>query len=365
MMRGLFGSMLDKDVFRDEAVLYPEFLPEVLPHREDEIHAVADCLKPLMKKSRPLPVFMHGPPGVGKTAVARFILKEIKEDGISGVYVNCWQHNSRHAILTQVSYGLGAFAPRRGTSTDEIYGKFLEGLKKTSRGVVIVLDEIDRILSEESSSVLYDILRNPENQFVGVILISNDPYVLRKVDDRTRSSLNCEEVEFASYTPKELEDILRERAAIAFLPGAVGSGVLPALAHFAHANGGDVRIGIENLLRAGRLAENTGTGKLTMAEVKKVVSRAPASRFGEKLKSLDPPNKQLLLLVGDAEGILSGQLLKKLNSTSPVAPRTFRKYVSELERLGLIKTKVTGKGQKGKSRIISLAFDAKLLEELK
>lgn len=359
MKRGIFAEA-GASVFRDESVLYPEFLPEVLPHRENQIHAIADCLKPLLKKSRPTPVFLHGPPGVGKTAVARFILRELKEEGVNGVYVNCWQHDSRHAILTQVTYSLGSFAPRRGTSTDEIYAKFLEGLKKNSP-VVLVLDELDRMLANEGSSVLYDILRNGEQ--LGLILISNDSYALRQLDDRTRSSLSCEDAGFSAYTPKEMEDVLKERVEVAFVPRTVGPGVLSALAHFACANGSDVRIGLETLLRAGRLAENSGKGKLTMIEVNKVISQHSGVRFKEKIKSLDAPKKQLLEEVAKVPGLLSGELLTKLNATAPLAPRTLRKYVAELERLGLVKAQLTGKGQKGKSRTLSLTFDPKLLNE--
>lgn len=359
----LFGQQHDdtsseRSIFIDESVLYPEHLPEVLPHREGQIEFLAECIRPVTSGLRPTNVFMHGPPGIGKTAVARFVIRELKENtNVLGLYVNCWHYNSRHSVLSQLALHMGSFAQRRGTATDEVYDKFAEGWKKSTRNAVIILDEADKLLlREDGPMTIYDLVRREGPAQLGLILISNDEYALRKLDARTMSSLNSTDVGFPKYTFDELKSIFEERVKYAFIPGVVDPAVVPAISRFVANNGSDVRLGLECLLRGGQAADRKGN-RFPADMLPGVFLKVRNSVGGEVLKGLTGEQKKIVDEIRKADGksLCTGELFESYSkSGGDAAPRTFRKHISELEALGVITTELTGKGVRGKSRVIKL-----------
>lgn len=361
-------------IFKEERALYPEFLPQKLIHRESEVEFLVDCIRPILTRSKPGNVFVYGPPGVGKTVVTKTILEELKENSdVVSVYINCWQQDTRHAILTQLSYQLGSFAPRRGTATDEVYEKFLEGARKNKRDILVVLDEIDKLLIKDGSQALYDILRLDVPEVVtGIILISNDPYALRRLDERTKSSLAPREIEFKTYGFEEIKDILEARAKLAFVPDSLEKGTLSAIARFVVDSGGDIRQGLDCLLKAGQYADSF-SNKITPAHVKKQVLNVQNVKLRKMLQGMSDEHKLLLHTIAESTteetGIMTGKLFKAYQARGgSMASRTFRKYITDLQDLGFLKTRLTGMGTRGKSRNISLKFEKdavlKLIGEL-
>jgi len=78
----LFKDMLKsgESLFINELALDYSFLPKLLPFRENEQHYLAQCIAPLLQGRIGKTLLIHGPPGVGNTAAARFVLKEVEED---------------------------------------------------------------------------------------------------------------------------------------------------------------------------------------------------------------------------------------------------------------------------------------------
>lgn len=368
-MRGkLFNKSATEPVLKDESLLYPEHLPEMLPHREGELQEIASATKPILNGKKPQNLFLFGPPGVGKTASSRFVLRELKEStDVVTVYLNCWKHNTRHAVLTQLCYKLGTFAPRRGTATDEIFEKFTEILKKRNSKVMLVLDEIDRLLIRDGSRVIYDLVRPGDNMKsqIGLVLISNDKYALRRLDDRTRSSLNEREIGFVPYNYNELKDIYSERMKAAFVSGMLTHDAVSAVSRFVAENGGDVRLGLDCLLRAGQNAD----GKIDVAKMRPYLVSAKNIRLQERLKGLPQTHLELMraiaILTKAGESTISGDVFSKYVEVSgQSSERTYRKYLSEIEDLGLVSTESTGAGFRGRSRVINLRAPAELVLKL-
>ncbi|MFH8108773.1 MAG: AAA family ATPase, partial [Candidatus Aenigmatarchaeota archaeon] len=264
--------MIESKVFKNEEVLSPEYLPETLPHREEQVRHLAENLLPAANKRIPQNTFIFGPPGTGKTASAKFVFREFENySGIKTVYINCWDYKTIVAILSKISLELGGFVQRRGMSKDEILERAIEVCNKLDKGLIICLDEVDQLVFHDKSA-LYDLVRL--NQYlklpVGLVFISNNPFVFVNVDPRVRSSLNIEEMEFKPYSLLEMKDILEERAKVAFF--SFESGVVLLAANHAVQNGGDVRVGLECLLRAGRFAEKEGEKKVKVLHMKMVLS---------------------------------------------------------------------------------------------
>ena len=92
-----FSQFLEnKSLFkRDRNILRPSYVPDRLPHRETEIHNLASILSNALKGERPSNILIFGKTGTGKTAVVKYLEKELKKAidqtraKVDYVYINC------------------------------------------------------------------------------------------------------------------------------------------------------------------------------------------------------------------------------------------------------------------------------------
>ena len=59
----------------------PTYIPETLPHRGKEINELASVLVTALRGETPSNVFIYGKTGTGKTAVTKFVGKELLKKG--------------------------------------------------------------------------------------------------------------------------------------------------------------------------------------------------------------------------------------------------------------------------------------------
>ena len=317
-------------VFKREEVLYPEYLPLNLPHREGQIKLISENLSLLLKNSKPMNIFIYGPPGVGKTAVAKFVLREFeKYSGIKNIYINCWQYNTTFAVLSEIGITIGAFVSRRGWAKDEIFSRIVQKMENDRINLIIVLDEVDQLIKNDSS-VLYDLLRieNYTKQKIGLIFISNDKYAIRDVEERIKSSLNLEEIEFRPYSFLEMKDIVEERMKEAFVSYEEG---ISALVAAKAAEKGDVRVALEILLKAGRIAKD----KLRVEDVKKVIKEEINPKSNEIIKVLSEDEKRILELIDKPK--TTKEIFEELKKNKNISKTEFYRALNKMIRKGLIK----------------------------
>ena len=93
---GLFNNILkdEESLFTNELALDFDYLPEIIPHRENEQQYIATCIKPLFQERNGKNLIITGKPGIGKTAAIRFIFQELEKetDNIIPIYINCWKN---------------------------------------------------------------------------------------------------------------------------------------------------------------------------------------------------------------------------------------------------------------------------------
>ena len=334
-------------IFRDESVLRPDFLPDEMPGRERQMRELASFLQPAMRNQAPSSVLMVGAPGLGKTTMAKLVLKQLSEVSKRAlpVYINCWETSTRFGILNELVTALGDMMPRRGIAADELVARLKEiGRREQCPLPIIVLDEADRLLasSTREDQVLYDLSRSSEVLGLpcAVIGITNDIELPMKLDARVRSSLSNHVIQFAPYTPTELKSILAERAKIAFAPNALDSEVIPLCAAVGAKAGGDARISLYLLWAAARAADSAGAAKVGLAHVRAMQASAleaaaiPASRKMDDLDEMDAKLVQLISKAGDS-GLSSGEMYSKLKADEG-EQRTLRNRLARLEKGGLI-----------------------------
>ncbi len=346
-MGNIFSEIDGSRIFKNEEVLLPDHLPDILPHRDGQIKLLADNLLPAAKGRKPQNTFIFGPPGIGKTHVAKYVFREFEEfsERVKTVYVNCWDFKTAVAILSQIISELGFLVQRRGWAKDEIIERFREAMGKVKKNLIVCLDEVDQIEQE----ALYDLLRI--NQYVknqvGLVFISNNVHAFSNLEPRIQSSLNLEEIEFKAYSIKEMKDILDERAKHAFV--SVGPGVVVLCASHALQKGGDVRVGLECLLKAGRSAEKDSANQVKVEHVKRILESVKDAKPEILKNNLNWIEKDILKCMKKGKTYTSGELYELYCESVEkcVSDRKFRDCINHLALIGLVevseKTGIHGK----------------------
>lgn len=336
-------------VFRNESVLSPDFLPEMLPFRETQIKQVAANIEPAAHGKKGQNTFIFGSPGIGKTATVRYVFRQMEEEypAVKTIYINCWDFNTSIAVMSKITNDLGMFVPRRGLGKDEINERFVEAISKSKKGIVVCLDEVDQLISKEHGA-LYSLLR--VGQYTGkdltLVLISNDPHVFSSLESRVMSSLNSDDVEFRPYDINEMKNILSERSKAAF--NSVDSAAILLAANQAVNMGGDVRIGLQCLQKAGRIAEKSGAAKLLASHLKDTIKEVKNPR-SQIIKGKIGENEKAIVDIVNKTGEMSfTELYEKYSSKveKPVSMRMVQDYVKHLAAAKMIRMserKVEGK----------------------
>jgi len=348
----------ESKIFKNELALSTEYLPEILPHRENQIKVLADNLDPAAHGRKPQNTFVFGAPGIGKTATTKFVFKEFEDTypNVKTIYINCWDYKTIVSVLTKIGIDLEAFVQRRGVGKDEILERIIEVCKKSNKGIIICLDEIDQLIFNEPES-LYDLLRI--NQYlsnpIGLVFISNNPNVFFNLEPRIESSLDIEGIEFRAYSLMEMKDILHHRATQAFI-SFENTAILLAASH-AITKGGDVRVGLEILMKAGRFAEENGSEKVTVDCVKSILSTVKPVK-PEILKERVPYDEKIILEILDQQKrkqMFTGDLYKAYSEKigDPVSERRFRDFIGHLAQINLIQITERKRGVKGKKRLVT------------
>lgn len=355
-------------IFKDERVLSPDFIPEMLPHRDSQINSLVYALKPLVEGGKANNVFVFGPPGAGKTATLKYVVNQLKEFSarVRPVYLNCYGYNTRQSVLSELTRIVERPVPARGMSTSELYQKVLEGLKFANFVPVLVFDEFDQLMENDGNELMYDILRIPENGRVGVpvILISNDTSIPSRLDARVRSSFSHETVEFNPYSPSQLKDIIRERAALALVPNALSTEALHLIAGHASKRGGDCRVAIETLRKAARNAERSNASQISEEHVRAAFEDTETHAVQKSIPYLSDSHKMVLkgLFLLGGKNVPSHDLYVKLASQGfGLSDRRIRELLVELEKRKAVTTSTDVSGR-GRTKRITVNFSEQVME---
>jgi ORC complex protein Cdc6/Orc1 len=265
----ILSSIGKGKVFKARELLLPDYVPETLPHRENQIRKLVEILSPLVRSERPSNIFIYGLTGTGKTAVTKFVLKNLHKrfpSNFTYVYVNTRQSDTPYRILADILESLNSKVPFTGLSTAELFRRLLKKLNDIDSIVVIVLDEIDAMVKKHGDDILYRFTRaNNElgKSLISLIGITNDVRFIETLDPRVKSSLSEEELVFPPYNAEELEDILKQRAKFAIYEEAINDDVIRLCAALAARDHGDARRALDLLRVAGEIAEREGKDKIT------------------------------------------------------------------------------------------------------
>lgn len=383
-----FKNFLDSEpLFKNKKALQSNYTPKDVPYRDQQIQALASILAPSLRMEKPSNLFVYGKTGTGKTLsikhVANQILKVSKEQNISLdiVYINCKLKrvaDTEYRIMAEISRAFGEDVPATGLPTDEIYKVFIRNIDKEKKLIILILDEIDQLINKIGDEILYNLTRlNSElkNSEISIIGISNSLVFTDHLDPRVKSSLSEEELVFPPYDAMQLQQILKQRADVAFKESSLDEGVIEKCAAYAAREHGDARRALELLRVAGELAERGGNKQVMVNHIDEAEEKIERDRVLDVV-STQPKQHQLTLFSiinicqNNKKAIFTGDIYdfymnscKKIG-LNPLTQRRVSDIIGELDMLGMINVKVISKGRYGRTREIGLMIPDEILPKI-
>jgi cell division control protein 6 len=371
-------------IFKDREVLRHDYLPDRLPHREEQIRQLGETVAPVLKGARGSNVFIYGKTGTGKTAVTKYVLSHLEVKAkefnapVKFCYVNCRMVGSEYRVFASLCQNMGFPIPFTGLSIGEVFDRFRAGLDSTKIALIIILDEIDALIKARGDNLLYELTRINEtlcNSKASLIGISNDLRLKEFLDSRVFSSLSEEEIVFSPYDAGELRNILLERAESAFYSDALSDGALSICAALAAAEHGDARRALDLLRVAGEVAERKGATVIVEEHVREAEKHIEHNRVNEALKNLTLHSKIVVLSIhhlreAEVNHAITGEIYEVYNEVcgesgvTPLSQRRVSTLVNELDSMGLLNAKVVSMGRYGRTKKIRLEITRTLIRDV-
>jgi cell division control protein 6 len=368
-------------LFKDREVLRHDYLPDRLPHRENQIRLLGAAVAPVLKDARCSNIFIYGKTGTGKTAVTKYVLSHLeakaKEYGASVrfCYVNCRMTSSEYRIFASLSQSVGLAIPFTGLSVGEVFDRFRSSLDVSRTLFIVVLDEIDALIKDRGDHILYELTRINETlrkSRVSIIGISNDLRLKEFLDPRVFSSLSEEEMIFRPYDASELHNILFERSKISFREDTLSEAALNVCSALAAAEHGDARRALDLLRVAGEVAERQGANLVTDEHVREAEKHIEHNRIVDALSNLTLHSKLVLLSVYhlNKSSATTGEIYDVYNELCGelgiglLTQRRLGTLINELDAMGLLNAKVVSMGRYGRTKKIRLEIARTLIKDV-
>lgn len=369
-----------QNVFKDEAKLDINYVPQRLPHRDGELRLLMEFFDFMLhfpgKMSQR--VLIVGEVGTGKTALSqRFGVDMTREAGNRGtnlhyIHVNCREyHGSFFLILQHAITVFHPNFPKRGYSAEELLTFLMQILDEENTYAILTLDEFDSLVLTEGSDAVYQLTRSQEvrqnkPQRLSLVCILRDISAIGQLDASTRSTLQSNIINLAKYSKRQLIDILNERVIIAFKPLAVPEETIDTIAELAYSENGNARFGIELLWRAGKYANAENFDSVSAESVRKAISSIVPATKKSDLAYLNLHEKLFLLglarlfkdghkahvSLAEAEQIY--MVACEEFNTEPHSHTQLWKYLHTLSGAGIVKTEVLAAGPRGRTTLVYL-----------
>ncbi|MFA5796720.1 MAG: orc1/cdc6 family replication initiation protein [Candidatus Woesearchaeota archaeon] len=378
-----------ESLFKNKAALQSSYIPEEIPHREEQMTLIAKVLAPCLRMERPSNLFIYGKTGSGKTLTVQNTIKQIEliakreQIPVKFIYINCKLKkvaDTEYRLIAEITRFFGREIPPTGLPTDEVYKIFYRTIERENQIIILILDEIDQLVKKVGDEIIYNLTRiNTElkNSKLGIIGISNDVMFADNLDPRVKSSLSEEELVFPSYNAIQIQDILKKRSSESIKEGVMEEGVIAKCAAYAAREHGDARRALELLRVAVELAERKTLQHVTLKELDEAEDKIEKDRVLDMVVA-QPRQFQLILytiiLISEkskTESLFTGDvydLYKTLCGKTNLRPLTQRRVsdvIGEFDISGIINARVISKGRYGRTREIKLVTGEHITAKIK
>jgi cell division control protein 6 len=366
-------------VFENPSVFGAKYVPPKFFYRKEEVQRIMDNAKSFYNQLPPEHIHAHGPPGTGKSAIARATVNAFNNlagnlsDSHQFIYVNV-----RHLTYPKVLYNIASVfddVPRHGVGASDYMDRIAKHMKHSRFG--LIFDEADRIIPSYPYLTPIDEILNQftrTSEIYGnecfVMLISNDKNILKNnASDATMSTFCPDVIYFSQYNANEMSVILWDRCRIGFKANVVERDTICDFAHLLSDGSRDLRVGMRVLLRAGKEASQKGQGTITITDLEDALNYVEKDVLFDMVAKLDD---QQLLWYGAVATIQykSGsatadavyreylRLVRQVKNMEELKYRHIINYIRhKMEAQGLFRTKIRGKETGGRELVFVVDED--------
>ncbi len=378
--------LIKKRIFKNKEALSSSFVPDGILHREDEIGFLSKVLAPSLLMERTSNILIYGFSGTGKSLVTKYVGKRLanvaeeKRVNVVPIYMNCRleNNNTEYRLLTNLCLIFNITVPDSGLSANSLYKKLTNTLDAEGKYLILILDEVERLIQNAGDGVLYSLLRLNESlkhAKISVVGISNNTDLKSSLDQRVKSSLNPVEIVFRPYNALEIADILRIRVSEAFYEGAVSDDVVQKCAALSAQEHGDIRKALDLLKVAGEKAQQTGRNNIIEEDLDNAAEALEQNITENVIRSMTKQSKCVLLAIMRVARskrmgrVYSGEVYDaylKLSDKYGLKRLTFRRVsdlIADMDYSSLVMSKVRSHGRYGRTRELNIAFSVSILSK--
>lgn len=364
-------------IFANKKLLSIGYIPDEnrIVGREEQMEDLAAEVGPTVQGDPPNNVLIYGKTGSGKSLVSQYVSQRTKRAAESrGInfgyaYVDCSTDTSETQAIITIADELndedqtGISIPFKGLGTSNYYRRLWEILDFRYDVIVVILDEIDRL---DTDDLLMTLSRAEESGktdcHIGIIAISNKVQFRKTLNERVKSSLSEVEFVFDPYDAGQLKEILWNRED-AFVDGVLEEATIPRCAALAAKEHGDARKAMDILRNAGEIAKRRGDDFVSEEHVDAAKEKAEIDRLAEVIESAPLQAKASLLALasltdtGTKDGFGTSEVHHRYTeicdeiNLEPVSHNRLYELLDEMEFLGI--TKIERGTSRGKNQGIT------------
>jgi orc1/cdc6 family replication initiation protein len=371
-MGGPFSG-LTETIFADKSVLNESYQPEEILERDEEIESFSHALQDVLFGREPENVFLYGKAGLGKTAVTKYMMDELRSEvtvreeanDLHVHEINCNGKTLFMVVRRLVNDLLPEDSspfPKRGLGTGDAFDELYEQLDRLGGTHLVVFDEIDHL--DDVNTLLYELPRARSNghitdSLVGIIGISNNYTFRQSLSAKVKDTLMETEISFSPYDAGELRTILHNRADRAFVDGACDDSAIAKAAALSAQDMGNARQAIDLLRVGAEVAERENDEVVSDRHIENARTLVQRGRLRNKIRDQTEHAQYILETIAklDQQGEVparSKQIQKGYEriadayGASPLTTlKSIQDHLSDLHMLGFLLRHERNYGLKG------------------